>query len=80
MISAANIQYFTTLTPKHLNAIALNSGYKKTNIRSARFLGLTNGGQFCYTTTFYDDVQDEELTGKVFVSYDPASDRASLDF
>ena len=80
MISAANIQYFTTLSPKHLNAIGYSSGYKDVKIRSAEFLGLTNGGEFCYSATFYDDVQDEEITAKVFVSYDPASDRASLDF
>ena len=80
MISADNLKYFSTLSPQHLNAIALNTGYKDTNIRSAKFLGLTNGGQFCYATVFYDDLEGEELKGKVFVSYDPTQDKATLDF
>jgi hypothetical protein len=80
MITATNIAYLTAVPAVHLNAIALNSGYKRTNIRTAKFLGLTNGGQFCYATTFYDELEGVELEGKVFLTYDPTEDRVTLDF
>jgi hypothetical protein len=80
MITANNIAYLTAVPAEHLNAIALNSGYKRTNIRTAKFLGLTNGGQFCYATTFYDDLEGEEIEGKVFLTYDHDKDKVTLDF
>lgn len=78
MISADTVRYLTTLNTLHLEAIALQSGYKGERYLSAEFLGLTNGGEFCYTVTFNED--GELRKGKVFVKYDPTTDRASLDF
>ena len=80
MIKAETVKYLTTLSARHIEAIGLNSGYRDLNIRQAEFLGLTTGGDFCYSTMFFDDIEGELLTGKVFVKYDPASDRATLEF
>lgn len=78
MISADHLRYLTALTTRQLEAIALNSGYRGERYLSAQFLGLTNGGQFCYAITFADD--GEVKSGKVFVTYDSAQDRATLDY
>lgn len=78
MISASNLKYLSSVPVKHLEAIALNSGYKGCRYKSATFLGLTNGGQFCYSVTFEED--GELQKGKVFLSYDPTEDRVLLDF
>lgn len=80
MITADNLKYLTNVPAVQLNAIAANSGYKRTNIRKAKFLGLTNAGQFCYNTTFYDELEGQEMEGKVFLTYDPTADRVTLDF
>jgi hypothetical protein len=72
MITAQKLKYLTTL-PHQLLEGALP---KKSSPRltSAQFIGITNGGQFCYSA-----VDAEEQVIKVFVSYDPAADRVSVD-
>ena len=42
------------------------------NLKSARFLGITNGGEFCYGVVDTDGGE-----GKVFLRYDPTADRVS---
>ena len=41
-------------------------------LQTARFLGITNGHEFCYSVTLSDGGE-----GKVFLSYDPTVDRVS---
>jgi hypothetical protein len=41
-------------------------------LQSARFLGITNGHEFCYSVVDTDGGQ-----GKVFLRYDPTADRVS---
>lgn len=78
MISAETVRYLTAVPVKHLEAIAWNSGYKGDRFNSAEFMGMTNGGQFCYAVTFVEE--GEVQKGKVFLNYDPAADRVSLDY
>ena len=78
MISAETVRYLTDLPRTHLEAIAWQSGYKGDRYKTAEFLGMTNGGQFCYAITFVEE--GEVRKGKVFLSYDPAADRVSLDY
>lgn len=78
LISANTIRYLTSLDTKHLEAIAWNSGYHGDRFSSAEFLGMTNGGEFCYKISFVEEGKRNQ--GKVFVKYDPAQDRASLDY
>jgi len=41
-------------------------------LKTARFLGVTNGHEFCYKVEDTDGVE-----GKVFLKYDPTVDRVS---
>lgn len=72
MITAQKLKYLTTL-PHQLLASALPKKDRVT-LAAAEFIGITNGGQFCYSAV---DAQDQEI--KLFVSYDPAADRVSVD-
>jgi hypothetical protein len=66
MIRAEQLAYLTSLTPTNLTSILAASGYSGCEFESAEFLGLTNGGQFCYKVTYKDE--DGVAVGKVFVS------------
>jgi hypothetical protein len=44
------------------------------SLQSARFIGITNGGEFCYSAT---DTAGVVL--KLFVKYDPATDKITAD-
>lgn len=78
MITADKLTLFTTLGPTMLSSILDASGYKNCKFKTAKFLGMTNGGQFCYTVTYHDDADPE--MGKVFVTYDQANDRILADY
>lgn len=72
MITAQKLKYLTSL-PHQLLAAALPKKDRVT-LAAAEFIGITNGGQFCYSAR---DVEDQEL--KLFVSYNPAADRVTVD-
>jgi hypothetical protein len=81
MILADTLAYLTTFTPKTLAKVLDTSGYKMCSFKTVKFLGMTNGGQFCYSVTYFDEAgtgQDE--VGKVFVSYDHANNSITADF
>ena len=78
MITAKNLKYFSNLPPKHLTAIAVNSGYPCDRFESAEFLGLTTAGQFCYSATFTEDGEIQKT--KVYVNYNPDHDKATLEY
>lgn len=65
MITADVVKELVSLDKTQLVQIVESSGYKGADFKSIKFLGLTNGGQFCYRVTYHGD--DEE-SGKVFVS------------
>ena len=72
MITAQKLKYLTTL-PHQLLAAALPKKNRPV-LAAAEFIGITNGGQFCYSAR---DAQDQVF--KLFVSYDPAADRVTVD-
>jgi hypothetical protein len=78
MILADTVTTLTTMTPRSLAKTLDTSGYKDCKFDTARFLGLTNGAQFCYSVTFVED--GREQTGKVFVTYDSATGFLVADF
>ena len=78
MILADTVATLTTMDPKSLSKALAVTGYKDCRFDSAKFLGLTNGKQFCYSVTFTED--GELQTGKVFVSYDAATGFLVADF
>jgi len=69
MITADRLQTLTTFTPKALAVALAQSGYKGVSFKTAKFLGITNAGQFCYSVTFYDEMMGGEVTDKVFLTY-----------
>jgi hypothetical protein len=69
MITAERLQTLTTFTPKALAVALAQSGYKGVSFKTAKFLGMTNGGQFCYSVTYHDEMIGEEVTDKVFLTY-----------
>jgi hypothetical protein len=71
MITADTLKTLTTFTP---HALKLASGQAGVRFESAKFLGITNGGQFCYSVTTHEGV-----VGKVFLTYDPAAGKVSAD-
>ncbi len=71
MLSADKIRQAIELDKYDLIRVLARSGYTGCSFQAAEFLGLTNGGQFCYRVDYWDDYGTEKLTaGKVFVWYD----------
>ena len=68
MILAHELSKYTSLDRYEISNILADSGYTDCSFNSVRFLGLTNGGNFCYATRYFDDYSEGEQTGKVFVS------------
>jgi hypothetical protein len=78
MILADKLKELISYSPEALTRIVQASGYKKDRVNEAKFLGMTNGGQFCYSVD-YDDFGTPS-TVKLFVKYDPASGKVSADY
>lgn len=80
MITVDTLKTLTSLGPKGLAALLANSGYSNGSFKTATFLGITTGGQFCYKVTYQDENTGGVATGKVFVTYDHATGSATADF
>lgn len=52
MITAEQLKMLTTRTPVELTHMIRDAGYKTDSFTGAKFLGLTNGNQFCYMVTY----------------------------
>lgn len=76
MITADNLKRLSTLDSEVLTGLVLGAyARRKDKYTGAKFLGLTNGGEFCYTVTY--KVEDGTDSAKVFVKLDPASGKVS---
>jgi hypothetical protein len=81
MITAERLQTLTTFTPKALAVALAQSGYTGCAFKTAKFIGITNGGQFCYKVTFHDEEgMDEDAEGKVFLTYHSNVGYVTADF
>lgn len=80
MILADTLKTLTTFTAEGLTQAIRLTGYKRDKFNTAKFLGMTNGGQFCYSVTYTDDVEGDECTTKVYVSYNPTEGKVSVDY
>jgi hypothetical protein len=78
MITAEKLATLTQFTAAALTRAIQVSGYKGDSFEGARFLGITNGGQFCYAVTYKQDGELEE--GKVFLTYDQAAGTVTADY
>ena len=77
MITADTLKTLTTFTAPALLRAVKDSGYKGPEFTGARFLGMTNGNQFCYTVTY--QVKGGTGSTKVFLTYDPTAGRVIAD-
>ena len=80
MITADTLNTLTSFTTHGLAMALHQSGYTGAAFKSCKFLGITNGGQFCYKVTYYDETLEGEAVGKVFLSYDPAGNMVTADY
>lgn len=70
MITADTLSRMTTITAEGLTTLIQQSGYKEDKFKEAKFLGITNGGQYCYQVLYFDTEQGEDYFTKVFVTHD----------
>ncbi len=81
MITAETLKTLTTFTTGALSRALAVSGYTGASFLSAKFLGITNAGQFCYSVTYHDEAGTGEIeTGKVFLTYHSADGRVTADY
>lgn len=81
MLTADKIKVLTSLDKSSLARILDSSGYSMCSFKSAEFLGITNGGQFCYKVVYFDDAgTGKNEIGKIFVTFDHANEKVTADF
>ena len=81
MITADTLKTLTKLNARDLALTLDVSGYTGCSFKTAQFLGITNGGQFCYKVTYHDDMgTGQDAVGKVFVTYNAEVDGMTADF
>ena len=79
MITADTLEVLITYSPQQLTRAAQLAGYKGPEFTSCKFIGITNGGQFCYTAVFDVDTLGSDST-KVFLDYNHTMDRVFTDY
>ena len=77
MITADTLELLTNMPEDMLNICAEEAGYTGPDFSSCKFLGITNGGQFCYMAVF--QVEGGTDSTKVFLTYIHAEDRVIAD-
>lgn len=80
MITAQTLKQLTTVTIHGLKVYLHNSGYTGASFTSAKFVGITNEGQFCYAVTFPDEAGTGVTKGKVFLTYDQTTGTITADY
>jgi hypothetical protein len=78
MITAEKLATLTQFSAAALTRAINLAGYKRDSFKAARFVGITNAGQFCYTVSYDQDGNTEET--KVFLSYDAAAGSVTADY
>ena len=78
MITADTLEVLTSYSPQYLTRAAQLAGYNGPAFTSCKFIGITNGGQFCYTAVF--QVKGGTDSTKIFLTYDHAEDRVIADY
>jgi hypothetical protein len=71
MITAETIQKLSNLSTRGLDQALSNAGYRDVErVMDREFLGITNGGEFCYKFTYRDE--ESWSYGKLFVKFNDA--------
>ncbi len=77
MITPDTLKTLTTFSAPALTRAAKDNGYKGPAFSSCKFLGITNGGQFCYMGVFL--VEGGTDSTKVFLTYVGGSVKVDVD-
>jgi hypothetical protein len=77
MITPDTLKTLTTFSAPALTRAAKDNGYKGPAFSSCKFLGITNGGQFCYMGVFL--VEGGHDSTKVFLTYVGGSVKVDVD-
>lgn len=80
MITADTLKTLTTFTTHGLAMALHHSGYKGASFKSCKFLGITNGGQFCYQVIYHDESGTGEAIDKVFLTYDASAGKVTAGY
>ena len=80
MITADTLRTMTTFTAPALTRAIRDSGYKDEEFKEAKFLGITNGGQYCYEVLYFDLDQGTDCFTKVFLTHDQFEGTVSVDY
>lgn len=78
MITADTLKTLTSFTAPALSRAIQDAGYKGDTFTGAKFLGITNGGQFCYLATYLCEGGSDST--KVYLTYNHAQGRVSADY
>jgi hypothetical protein len=78
MITADRVILLTNMPAFMLTKCAQEAGYKGPEFSSCKFLGITNGGQFCYQAVF--QVKGGTDSTKIFLTYDHTKDQVIADY
>lgn len=69
MITAGKIAQLSNLSSSGLDQALRNAGYTMfERVMDREFLGITNGGDFCYKFTYRDSTEGTWAYGKLFVN------------
>jgi hypothetical protein len=71
MITADTLQRLSTYTAPALAGALYSQRDKAKLFKSSKFLGITNGGQFCYKVDYTEEDELGHTWCKVFLTYDP---------
>lgn len=78
MIIAETLKRLINYDAATLTQMIREAGYKEDKFTSCKFLGITNGGQFCYFCVFH--VEGGTDSTKVYVTYNPTDGRVSAEY
>jgi chorismate mutase len=74
MITADKLKLLTSFPA---SALQQSVGIKDVTFTGAQFLGITNGGEFCYSVVYRAPSFEGTDSTKVFLKYDPTEDMVS---
>jgi len=80
MITADKLALLTNMPAVMLTTAIQQAGYKKDKFKTAKFVGLTNRGQFCYNCTFRDEFDGNDVACHVFLDYNHTTDSVTADY
>jgi len=69
MVTAEQVDIMRHLTTLDLEELIQRAGYLQDRFTDSNFVGITNGGQFCYRVSFMDNSSNLEDRAKVFVDW-----------